>query len=174
MSLPPDLLFRKTDLALDELGSRSRRLNARQRQILILLDGHRRLAQLRRMLPDADLADQLDTLEASGFIERAVRARDGPIDIPAIVPETMPSPMPSSHVAEGRGDDPEPLPRVRQRLVRALLDIAGPNGDVLATRIERCSTIDELRSLVAPAASIVEAVAGLPASEQFLARVGRV
>ncbi len=175
MSPPRQTVFRKTDRAAQELRARSFGLNARVRQVLILLDGQRRVADLERLVPADELQAHLHTLEDGGFIERVPTGggREG-ADVPAILPETIPPPAPMAHEGGDLPVAPSSLPELRRRLVRALLDATGPHGDTLATRIERCSTIDELRSLVAPATSIVEAVGGKRASALFLARVGRV
>ena len=168
MPLPSDLVFRKTEKGVLELRHRTHGLNARVRQVLILLDGHRRGADLCRMLPGAELNQHLANLEDGSFI-----ARDGvPTHPPGTAPvlHVVPATSPPAAWQDGQG----PLPVLRARLVRALLDATGPSGDDMAARIERCITLDEVRSLVEPAAAIVEAVGGRHACARFLERIGKV
>ena len=177
MSLPTDLIFRKTEKGVLELRHRTHGLNARVRQVLILLDGHRRVGDLCRMLPEAELNQPLASLEGEHFI-----ARDGapaaPVQSqtlahsPGAAPALSVVPAPAQRPAWQDGH--EPLPVLRARLVRALLDATGPSGDDMAVRIERCLTLDEVRSLVDPAAAIVEAVGGRHACARFLERIGRL
>ena len=171
MQLPNDLVFRKTEKGVLELRHRSHGLNARVRQVLILLDGHRRVGDLCRMLPEADLNQHLASLEDDRFI-----ARDTTLQPQPDQPDDGPPPrgmLPAPERAPWQ-DGREPLPLLRGRIVRALLDATGPSGDDLATRIERCHTLDELRSLVEPAAAIVEAVGGRHACTRFRERIGKV
>ena len=168
MPLPSDLVFRKTEKGVLELRHRTHGLNARVRQVLILLDGHRRVADLCRMLPEDELNQHLANLEDGSFI-----ARDG---VPTHPPGTAPvlHVVPTTAAPAAWQDGQEPLPVLRARLVRALLDATGPSGDDMAARIERCLTRDEVRSLVEPAAAIVEAVGGRHACARFLERIGKV
>ncbi len=193
MPMPTDLVFRKTEKGVLELRHRAHGLNARVRQVLILLDGHRRVGDLCRMLPEPELTEHLGTLEKQGFVSLDQASSAGQ-PVTAAVPiagsqqstgapgsaaaaafagplEHEPAqPVPRLPWQGGR----EPLPNLRARIVRALLDATGAGGDDLATRIERCTTTDELRSLVNPAAAIVEAIAGARASARFLERIGAV
>ena len=119
-------------------------------------------------IPEDELARHLTDLEGGQFIARVVQ---GPSN-PALAQNPGAPSTPSAVERLPWQDGREPLPRLRARLVRALLDATGPNGDDMATRIERCLTIDELRSLVEPSAAIVEAVGGHHARARFLERLG--
>ncbi len=161
-----DLVFRKTEKGVLELRDRGHGLNARIRQVLILLDGHRRVADLCRMLPEAELHPYLTRLESENFIARQAQPQHPSPGTPIL------SVVPAAPERAAWQDGQEPLPSLRARVVRALLDATGPNGDGMAARIERCLTVDELRSLLDPAAAIVEAVAGRHARDRFLERIG--
>ena len=168
MPLPSDLVFRKTEKGVLELRHRTHGLNARVRQVLILLDGHRRVADLCRMLPEDELNQHLSNLEGGSFIARegAPQPVAGTVPVLRVV---SPKPPPAAWQ-----NGQEPLPVLRARLVRALLDATGPSGDDMAARIERCITLDEVHSLIDPAAAIVEAVGGRHACARFLERIGKV
>lgn len=175
MPLPADLVYRKTEKGVLELRHRSHGLNARVRQVLILLDGNRRVGDLCRMLPEAELNQHLTSLEIDRFIVRDT-AMQAPPQPQLQPPGDGPVPRAVPHTPERAPwqDGREPLPVLRARLVRALLDATGPSGDDMAARIERCLTLDELHSLVEPAAAIVEAVGGRHASARFRERIGKV
>ena len=169
MPLPSDLVFRKTEKGVLELRHRTHGLNARVRQVLILLDGHRRVADLCRMLPEDELNQHLASLEGGSFI-----ARDGAPMQPAAGAVPVLRVVSAKPPAAAWQNGQEPLPVLRARLVRALLDATGPSGDDMAARLERCITLDEVHSLIDPAAAIVEAVGGRHACARFLERIGKV
>ncbi len=150
MSRDPDTVFRKTELGLDELRSRRHGLNPRARQLLILVDGRRSVDELGRLLPPDELDAYLTLLDEGGFVTAlrpVLPAEDAPLDAEAFA-------------------------RVRQQVVRALLDAAGPSGDEFAIRVERCATLDEMHDLLPAAVQLVEAIRGRAASRGFAARVG--
>jgi len=141
-----DLVFRKTDKAREELLQRTWGLDAQARQVLILIDGHRRCRDLGRMVPDEALHACLAQLEADGYIVPAPA-------VPAVPAGTM------------------SLSAKRRAAVTALLDAAGPDGDALAIRLGSSRSEDELRALLPAAVSIVEAVAGRDAGTRFARRI---
>ncbi len=144
-------VLRKTGKGADELRSRRHGLGPRLRQLLILIDGRREVAELARMLPGPDLAGQLERLERDGFV-----ARSEPASATATAPAAV----------------PEDLRTLCARVTRALHDTIGPHGDDFALRIERVRTIDELRELLPAVLSIVEACNGRAGIDGFLRRCG--
>lgn len=79
---------------------------------------------------------------------------------------------------EGFGADPAADPpqdenaEMRQRLIAALRDVIGEQGNELAERIERCGSRRELRDLMPAALSIVEIVGGRKALQRFQEQAG--
>ncbi len=157
-------VFRKTGKGADELRTRRHGLGPRLRQLLILVDGRRDIAELSRMLPGPDFDEQLARLEQDGFIARPFDA--GPGQAAAI---TSTAPEPTATVGAAAA-----LSTLRARVTRALLDTVGPNGDDLAIRIERVRTIDELRALLPAVLSVVEACRGRAGIDGFLQRCGAI
>ena len=154
-----DAAYAKTDKGQVELAHRSDRLNPRARQLLILLDGRRRFADLCRLLPAAELATYLRQLEGEGFAARVDAGAQAQVD------------------GAARSDGAtlhEPLSAVRDRVIRALLDTLGVNGHELAHRLERCASFDELRQLLPAVLSVIEAAGGGSATRIFLQRAGRI
>ena len=74
----------------------------------------------------------------------------------------------------GRGGDApqDEDAEMRQRLIAAVRDVIGEQGDELAERIERCGSRRELRDLMPAALSIVEIVGGRKALKEFQEQAG--
>ncbi len=173
--------FRKTDKGAEELRSRRHGLSPRLRQLLILIDGKRDRSELARILPGPDLAEHLAQLERDGFVSRS-----GGTDTDGEVPRETPSEAGPRPAAAPATPDAAPadasapiaaadsIEALRTRIVRALIDTIGPHGDDLAIRIERAQSVDELRTLVPAALSLVEAFGGRAAIDRFLQRCGAV
>lgn len=160
MDVVPDQVFAKTEKGQVELKQRQFGLNPRARQLLILIDGHRRYADLCKLLPEKELVAYLMLLEGEGFVARLQAAA---VAASLSVHESIEAAAPA-----------EPFAVVRQRMVRAFIDTVGPAGDDFTVRIERSANVQELRELLPAALSIVEAVGGRSGTQTFLQRVGRI
>ena len=159
MPLEPGFVFARTPKAALELGSRRRGLPLRQRQLLILFDGRRTLADLARFVPPPELLAWTEALQRDGYVAR--REAGAPAG-------AAPEPVASADLSLA-----QTLQELRERLRRALLDMTGPHGDAMAARIERAASIEELRALRVPAAAVVEAVQGHAATGLFAQRIGQ-
>lgn len=73
-----DLIYTKTDLGRAELAQRSARLGARQRSVLIMIDGQKTCAALAAMAKQQQLGVILAELETLGFIAPAPRRAAAP------------------------------------------------------------------------------------------------
>lgn len=145
-------------------GATTGRLDARARQILILMDGRRSLVDVARLLGVETIDRHLDQLLRGGYLAPIDDPAGGFMRTPAILgPEAV---EPATR--------PDPVNDARARMIGALLEIAGPAAREMANRLGRCSTIAELRELLPAAVSIVEAVAGRQATYAFLERAGRI
>lgn len=67
--MKPDELFNKTSKGQAEMESRRYGLSARQRRVLILVNGQNDVAELERLVQFNDAIDILGMLLADGFIE---------------------------------------------------------------------------------------------------------
>lgn len=161
-------VFQKTGKAADELRTRRHGLGPRLRQLLILVDGRRDVAELSRMLPGPELGEQLAQLERGGFVSRPFDA--GTVQASAVAPAVSAA-TPAAAPAPAGAED---LRTLRARVTRALLDTIGPNGDDLAIRIERVHTVDELRALLPAVLSVVEACRGRAGIDDFRQRCGAI
>ncbi len=66
--VPPGAIFIKTTKGRDEIVRRSRELNARQRQVLILVDGVRQLHAINKMWPESEVIEIIDFLQQQDMI----------------------------------------------------------------------------------------------------------
>lgn len=83
-----DIIYTKTDLGRAELAQRSARLGARQRSVLIMIDGQKTCAALAAMAQQQQLGVILGELETLGFIAPAARpapTANAPAPTPAAV-----------------------------------------------------------------------------------------
>ena len=71
-----DLVYAKTAQGRLEIAQRSAGLGARQRSILIMLDGHKTVGALAALMPAVQLAGMLDELLDRGLIAPAAGAPD--------------------------------------------------------------------------------------------------
>ncbi|MCL4185037.1 MAG: hypothetical protein KJ011_16475 [Burkholderiaceae bacterium] len=181
MEISTRSVFQKTGKGIDELRTRSHGLGPRLRQLLILVDGRRDLDELARMLPGPGFAENLEQLESGGFVTRSPDAARPP-DVSAAPAQAGSAPAEAGRAAAPRPTAPPRQPvapahgpelsALRTRVIRALLDTIGPNGDDFAIRIERARSVDELRALLPAVLSVVEACGGRKAVDGFLQRCG--
>lgn len=215
MNWPTDLCFAKTAKGIVEIRDRLEGIPTRARQVLILVNGRRSIAELSQLIPEPQLSTHLRVLEAQAFITRVAEGSGpdtslgpqtvgGPVTLvrelwsdtrmarvdvladasptggsgspqpaggePASVP--MPASDAMSNAApEAAGNNRfDPVVAFRNRLIRHLLDTVGPAGDVMAERIGRCGSLQELRDLMPAVSSIVEAIRGPAAAREFVVR----
>jgi hypothetical protein len=164
-------IYRKTTKGYAEIETRAHRLAPRLRSALILVDGKRSEADLAPLLLQPS-QDTLATLLAQGFIEQVGTA--GPLPGTAGAAAVRPGPAGGAGPA-GLAPNPGPPSAVplaqRQRdAVRWLTEQAGPVGEVVALKLERARTVDELRAAVLQAAQVINNTRGRPAAEAYVAR----
>jgi hypothetical protein len=69
--LPHQAVYVKSPQGSDEVATRRHGLSMRVRQLLILVDGRRSIADLSRMVPEKEVLTHMEMLEAQGFVLRA-------------------------------------------------------------------------------------------------------
>jgi hypothetical protein len=163
-------LYRKTAKGQTEIETRAHRLLPRLRTALILVDGKRNEAELRKLVPgDADEAFR--ALLADGFIEAFETAPEKP----AVRPGASPAATPSGDAArDGEpsrpGIDPKAFEQHRRSAVRAINDALGPVGEVVAIKLEKCRTWSELAPALQVAQRSVANMKGEAAAAEFARR----
>ena len=144
--------YRKTAKGQTEVETRANRLQPRVRQVLILVDGRRSNDEFAKMLPGAP--ELLAELEAAQFIEVVAVSLDKAAPRPA-----PPAPPPPRTFEQRRG-----------AAVRNFIDQVGPMSEALAMKMERTTTLAELRPLLELARSIIGNARGAQAAADYAAR----
>jgi hypothetical protein len=154
-------IFRKTDKGVDEIATRTNRLVPRLRTALILVDGTRNEGELATLIKP-NPRETLEELLTLGYIEVASVAEPPPkrsVEEPAAkAPATEP---PSGE---------KPFGAFRAEAVRAFNDLTGPAGEVLAMKMEKASSREQLAPLLQTAYQIIANSRGNQAANEFKAR----
>ena len=162
-------IYHKSLKGAEELSSRTYKLPARERSVLIMVDGKSTAQEVidkARHFGEAEHFFQ--TLIENGFIEAPAAA----VPVPGPAPVATPIPAPQA-----------PAPASTQELaVRSmssaidyaclfLAKVVGPDADMMTGKIESCKTADELRAVVEKYREIVRSVAGSRRAEEFVGGV---
>jgi hypothetical protein len=154
-------IYRKTDKGRLEIDTRAHRLPPRLRTALILVDGQRSDAELRRLI--LQLADEtLATLLSQGFIEVAAATA---VDV--VLPASGPTAAAVTTEAPPPGMSFEVW---RREAVRALNDTVGPPAENLALRMESAADPASLLTLLEVAREAILSARGSAVAAAFKAR----
>ncbi len=152
-------IYRKTAKGHAEIETRALRLPPRLRGTLIMVDGHRSVDDLMKLVPgDADAA--LQQLLVDGFIDVFAVLADRP---PAPAPAAEPAPAPAARSGPS-------IDGTKRDAVRYINEKLGPAGEGIAIKIERAKSMAELQPLLVQASQVLHSFGGASASEAFIAR----
>jgi hypothetical protein len=170
-------LFQKTPLGVGEIKSRALGLGPKTRQLLIVIDGHKTCQDLLRVMPQAELVEQLNLLAKASLIERLDTAEH--FSAPGSTTEQLAGQdfVPTFAPTQARQTLLDPVVDIataRSKISHALLDTMGPHGEGLASRAEKAADFQEIRELLAAIAPAVEAFGGRSALQAFVQRVGKI
>ena len=129
-------LYAKTEAGRNEIQQRSRHVAPALRSMLLLVDGRRRIGELRVLGTGLHAAaDALEQLAALGLIERA--------DGKAVAAAPPPSDVAVRYIT------------LSGLLGEAVREHMGLRGFLMQLKIERCSTIEELEALLPEVAAAI-------------------
>jgi hypothetical protein len=157
-------IYRKTAEGQAEIETRARKLSPRLRSALIMVDGKRTDEDLRKLL--AQQADEtLQALLDQGLIEASGAAASRPATRPAgaSAPEAA-TPAPQAPAAPAPARD---FPTLRREAVRAVNELLGPMGEMVALKLEQAKNADELRNALEKAVTVIGNARGGAAAVQF-------
>lgn len=143
-------VYTKTAEGQREIKTRARRLTPRARSVLILIDGKRAHDELAGLVQQLD--ETLPGLIEAGLVE---------------VSSTEPSARAPSAKAASAPAPTEDFRALRRRAVRAVNDLLGPSGELLAIRIERAADPAELQASLERAVAYIANARGGGAAAQF-------
>lgn len=145
--LPDDLTFEKTEFGRAELSHRGQGLSHGSRRVLILVDGVRRVADIKAALgPTVDAVATLEVLQAQRYI--AAHA------------------APNASAAPS-GQDLEKFTRVQKYLTDFVNGLFGSDGQELVQEISRCTTVPQLRAYGDVCVDTVANFAGKKKADEF-------
>ncbi len=150
-------IYRKTAKGQAEIETRAHRLPPRLRGALIMVDGHRSVDDLAKLVPgDADAA--LQQLLVDGFI-----------DVFAVLADRPPAPAPAAEPSPAARSGPS-IDSTKRDAVRYINEKLGPAGEGIAIKIERAKSMAELQPLLVQASQVLHSFGGVSASQAFIAR----
>lgn len=145
------LVFAKTAEGAAELISRQNGLSTVERRILILVDGHRRLADLPPFARPGEIGPIVDKLQSHGLIRLAGIADDPPVQAPSEDPDGV----------RAR------LHWLRQQLAGSFERELGGDGRVLEARLRDSISIEVARRVVRDAIEVVGQRCGRAAADRL-------
>ena len=140
------VVFTKTRKGLEAIETRSGGLTPRVRRVLIMIDSHRTVDDLRNLLAADDLTHTLGMLEEDGYIE-VLSVTDGKSAAARPANQPLPSITAFKPILE-QADDPTNLARARNFMTNTLNAFVGTLGaSSLLERIDIAHGHQGLRSV---------------------------
>jgi hypothetical protein len=163
------LIFSKTPKGIGEVATRSSALSMAARRVLIMIDGRRSVGELAPLLRPGEIITVMATLEAQGFVVKAggsdsSGSRPAAAE-PSIEVNTVGGPPEERNVLT--------LDEAKRRAVRELIDRLGPEGEMMAMRIEQCRTAEDLRERLREAERLIGGLLGETAAQGYLQALRR-
>lgn len=141
------VVFSKTRKGQEEIDTRAGGLTPRVRRVLIMVDGHRTVDDLRGMLAADDLTHTLGMLEEDGYIEVQSLTDDKSGKAKAAPAQPLPSITAFKPIMQ-QADDPTNLAKARNFMTNTLNAFVGTLGaSSLLDRIEAAKGHDGLRTV---------------------------
>ncbi len=142
------MVYEKSFSGQQELNNSQRALNARQRQVLIMIDGKRTQDDLARYLQNLDVAEIIADLERQGYIhtpgQRNPAAKNTATSSATPAPQAPASNLttPTAPLASAVSDDGRPLDSGTLAAVKVILSISakehlGLMGRAMVEKIEK-------------------------------------
>lgn len=150
-------IYRKTDQGQDEIDTRARHLAPRLRSALIMVDGRRTDDELRKLIPQQP-DETLQALVEQGLIEVAHVTHAKPAPRPEAAPalaDTVPAALAPNFEA------------LRRDAVHTLNELLGPMAETLAMKMEKATSLADLRPLLETAVTVIGNARGGGAAAKF-------
>lgn len=181
MTMNDNVVYAKSSKGVAEVAERKGGLSLSARRILIMVDGKRSVSDLAPLLRPGEIEGVVALLEAQGYIERPPDPGAPHFAPPSPAPAgaaLRPAGPPTLDVPTGGHEIPEErnlvtIDEAKRRAVRELHDRLGPDADLIATRIERCKTSEELRDRLREAERLVAGFLGETAAQDFVRALRR-
>jgi len=157
-------VYKKTEKGMDELLAPSPSIDARLASVLILVDGVRDSAEVKRLAQEVDLpVDALDILFHGGFIDRKFKGSAAPAEVKIELPAEPVVPKKAAATSKL-----EKFNALYSYLVEETKALLGLRGFIYQLRIERATTLLQLKALIEPIAKAIEKRHGFEIAKSFM------
>ena len=157
-------VYKKTEKGMNELLASTPSIDARLVSVLILVDGVRDSAEVNRLAQEVNLpVDALEILFHGGFIDRKFKGSAAPAEVK--------TPAPAQPVASEKAAPTSKLEKFNalySYLVEQTKALLGLRGFIHQLRIERASTLLELKALIEPIGQAIEKKHGFAIARNFM------
>lgn len=156
-------IYQKSAKGLEEMSSRTYKLPARERSVLIMVDGKSTAQEvIDKAKHFGDAEHFFRALSENGFIE--------PLAAPAVpAPAALAPAAPPPAQASTPAPSAKSLAAAKEFASHYLTKVIGPDADLMTVQIEGCKTAAELVPLVEKFREIVRSVGGSRRAEEFSA-----
>lgn len=159
-----DGIYRKTEKGRTEIATRANRLGLRERTMLIVVDDKTTRRELLAKNPHPTSEGILNTLLADGYIEIVPGAQ-------AAAPATAAAPGAAAAPATAAPEVEVSMISASRFACRALVTYLGPGADDLTALVEKCKTVEDLRTRLEKCRDVVQGMAGKKKADEFWAGV---
>jgi len=157
-------VYKKTEKGMNELLAPTHSLDARLVGILILVDSVRESDEVNRLIQEANLpVDGLEILLHGGFIDRKFKGSATPVEGKKSIPTEPVTPATATPARKL-----ERFNALYGYLVEQTRALLGLRGFIHQLRIERASTLLELKALIEPIGKAIEKRHGPERAKHFL------
>lgn len=157
-----DGIYRKTEKGRTEIATRANRLGLRERTMLIVVDDKTTRRELLAKNPHPTSEGILNTLLADGYIEIVPGAQ-------AAAPATAAAPGAAAAPAAAAPEVEVSMISASRFACRALVTYLGPGADDLTALVEKCKTVEDLRTRLEKCRDVVQGMAGKKKADEFWA-----
>lgn len=159
-----DGIYRKTEKGRTEIATRANRLGLRERTMLIVVDDKTTRRELLAKNPHPTSEGILNTLLADGYIEIVPGAQ-------AAAPAAAAAPGAAAAPAAAAPEVEVSMISASRFACRALVTYLGPGADDLTALVEKCKTVEDLRTRLEKCRDVVQGMAGKKKADEFWAGV---
>jgi hypothetical protein len=159
--MEPTTVYAKTEVGHEEISSRTRRLPARVRTMLIMVDGRRSVGELLNNSPvPAESQAHLETLVEGGFIA------------PVSASASVAAPAASIAAAPAAVVPADDLTEAKRVISLMLMQIIGPEADFFTGRVDDAGSMGDLLSEARKLHKMIGDSFSASKAEQFWERIG--
>ncbi|CAN5188879.1 hypothetical protein BH10PSE16_BH10PSE16_35490 [soil metagenome] len=160
------VVYKKTEKGMNELLAQSPGINARLVSVLVLVDGIRDSSEVIRLAKEAGLpVDALEILLHGGFIDKKFKGSVDPAAMAFELPAKPMAPAPKQSDAASKFKGFNALYVYLVEQTKALL---GLRGFIYQLRIERATTVLELKALIEPLTQLIAKKHGFQVAQEFM------